>query len=84
MKLIVTSKQAIVAKDKKRYVLLKGIVESGDTVDIFTTEEQADGEFNLPAGAIATAEQIAKLFEDLPVCEVEFNQRGRLVSLKAF
>jgi len=82
MQVIVTSKQTIKSKAGQSYVILHGLSESGEVVSTMVTAEQAAGEFAVPESAMASKEQIAALFKDLPVVDIDFNQRGRLVGVK--
>jgi len=81
MKVIVTYKQDITAKAGQKYVIYRGISESGDMVEAFLTASQAE-EFAIPDSVIASKAQVAELFRDMPAVDVEFNQRGRIDSIK--
>jgi len=82
MQVILTSRQDITAKNGQKYVKYGGIYENGDEASIFLSAEQAS-EFNIASGDMLSKEQLKQLFADMPVCEVEFNQRGRIQTLKA-
>jgi len=82
MEIVITSKQDITSKKGDKFVVYKGILQDGATVEAFLTAQQAE-QFAIPEGAIATREQMKKVFQELPVCEIEFNQRGQVQTLKA-
>jgi len=81
MQLAITKKVEIKSKAGQAFTILHGIAEDGETVQVFMNEAQAK-EFDVPEGAIATAEQLKALHADLPVVDVDFNNRGRLVGVK--
>lgn len=80
MQAIITSRQEITGKNGKKYFVYQGIGKSGKTVECFLGEDQ-EIEFGVPENARATHEQLTALFKELPVIEVDFDQRGRLVSI---
>lgn len=81
MKIILTNKQEITSKKGEQFVIFRGIDATGSTVEAFLPKAKAD-EFNIADGNIASKKQIADLFETLPVCEIEFNQRGQVQDLR--
>jgi len=81
MQLAITKKVEIKSKAGQAFTILHGVAEDGETVQVFMNEAQAK-EFDVPTGAIASAEQLKQLQSDLPVIDVDFNNRGRLVSIK--
>jgi len=81
MKIILTSKQEITSKKGEQFVIYRGIDETGSTVEAFLPKARSD-EFAISDGNIASKAQIKELFDTLPVCEIEFNQRGQVQALK--
>lgn len=82
MDCVITSRQNITSKKGEEYVIFRGISQDGQTVEAFLTKAQAD-EFGIQNSAIMTPAQLKALFEKHPVVEIEFNQRGRVQSMKA-
>lgn len=82
MRLILTAKQDIKARTGQEYVKISYIdPKSGETGDLFVPREQYVA-YDLSADVIATPEKISKVEWPVEMVEVEFNQRGRVVSLK--
>jgi len=81
MEVVITSRTEITSKNGQKYFLYKGISKGGDTIEVFLNGDQ-EIEIGVPASARATAQQLEKLFTELPVIDVQFNQRGRLETIK--
>jgi len=82
MQLIITQRQEITSRKGDNFVVYRGIADDGSTVEAFLTAQQAT-EFDIPSEAIVSKAQLKELFATLPVSDIEFNQRGRVQSLKA-
>jgi len=80
MKTILTNKTEITAKTGEAYVIYNGFAEDGSPVQAFLSAAQAK-EFAVPAKSIVDPGTIAEMFENLPTVDVDFNQRGRVVSI---
>lgn len=81
MKIILTSKQEIQSKKGDQFVIFRGIDETGNTVEAFLPKSRAE-EFAISDASIASKQQVKDLFLTLPVCEIEFNQRGQVLALR--
>lgn len=81
MKVVITSKSVINAKNGQKYFKYDGFSETGEPVTAFLNEEQ-ETDLGIPKGAIVQPDQLKELFESLPVVDIQFNQRGRLQTIQ--
>jgi len=82
MRIVLTHKQLVTSgKTGAKYVIFKGVGESGDTVELFFSEAQAK-EYNIPDEAI-DVDGVKNLFANAPkIIDANFNQRGRVDSIE--
>lgn len=82
MRVIITNKQEITAKNGKEYISLKGVSQSGETVDLFLDVNQAH-QMEVRNVVPMSQDDLESLFANAAeVWEVSFNQRGRVDSMK--
>jgi len=82
MRVIITNKQEITAKNGKEYISLKGVSQSGETVDLFLDVNQAH-QMEVLNVVPMSQDDLDSLFANAAeVWEVSFNQRGRVDSMK--
>lgn len=82
MRIILTAKQTFKSKTGQEYVKCSFIdATTGETGELFSSAEQYRA-YGLPEDRIMDAKTVQQI--DWPVAdtEAEFNQKGRLVSLK--
>jgi len=79
MRVIITKKEEITSKGKE-YVVYKGISESGKTVDIFLSKQDAN-RYDIPDSVIADPASIKQLFSAETAVLANFDERGRLDTL---
>lgn len=83
MKVVITNRQDITSrKSGDKWTVFRGIAESGKTVEAWLSEKQAL-ELDIPEGALVSKSQLKQLFEELPVVDVEYDQDGRVETIKA-
>lgn len=81
MKIILTAKEPIKAKDGVEYVKCSFIaVATGISGDVFTTKEKYDA-FGVSERSYLDKAVLEQLAENATVVDVEFDQRGRVVAL---
>jgi len=82
MKVILTQKAVITSKKGETYTIYRGLGKSGVTIELFLNETDKE-RFEIPASKVMTEEVLNSLFETAPVVDVEFDQRGRVVSVES-
>jgi len=81
MQIVITHRQNITAKNTgDKFLILRGISRSGDTVELFMNQEMQE-KFPVSASAMVAPDALASFFDSVPTVEVEFNQKGRVESL---
>lgn len=80
MKVVLTYKQEITSKSGEKFVIYRGVSGSGDTVEAFLTQEQAE-RAGIPDTHILPPATIKALVEESRTVDVNFNQRGRVDSI---
>jgi len=82
---VVFTKKTEVTSNKSgspvKYTIVHGISDSGEGVQLFLNQEQLS-EYQITDAVVATPAQLKEIFESCPVVDVEFNQRGRVDSVK--
>lgn len=82
MKVILTTKEPIVSKSGDEYVKVGFIdCKSGKVGEIFTTKKVYDS-FEISDDKFLQSSVLKELVATSSIAEVEFDQRGRLVSLE--
>jgi len=79
MKVLLTSKRNIVSKDKKKYVIYNGISGSGNNVELFLNEDEAQ-KYNIPDANVLAGADVQDIFNDFSeaLVNVEYNDKGRI------
>jgi len=77
MKVLITKRTPIKAKNGTEYALYKGISKSGDTVDVFLTLEQE----KLYGISDANVVDVTDMLEGQELIEIDFNNKGRIDSI---
>jgi len=81
MKVLLTAKEDITAKDGREFVKLSFVTASnGVTGDVFITKDKYEA-LNLGVKNFVSAEDLAELVANLPSVDIEFDQRGRMVTV---
>lgn len=75
-----TGRTPITAKNGTKYIIYRGLGEDGDTVQLFLNEEE-ESQHSIPTSTINTATRIKSALKDLALVDIQFNQRGRMVSI---
>jgi len=81
MKVVITKEEVIPAKSGVKYHVFKGISEGGSTVELWFPESDSEA-VGICAAAIADPASVQALFDAESPVSVEFNQRGRVDSVK--
>jgi len=83
MRVVFFSKTSVTSKkDGAKYEIYRGVAQDGQPVEVFLNEEQVR-KFTIPAeGVVADQKVLAEVFDSAPVVDVEFNQKGRVESVK--
>lgn len=79
MKYVLTARKPIKSKTGSEFALYHAIDEKGETVTLFLTPEQ-ESEYGVSSESVIAS--VAELFEAGPVANVDFNNRGRVVSVE--
>jgi len=82
MKVILTQRQELTSKKGGAFVILRGVAEDGSTIEAFLSGEQIE-QFDVAPTAILKKSEIQRLFQELPAVDIEYNQRGRVVSIRS-
>jgi len=83
MRVILTAKENIKAKDGTEYVKCSFIsTTDGKSGDVFTTKDKYES-FDISTDSYVPLKDLIEFARSVPVVDVEFDQRGRVVSLYA-
>jgi len=77
MKIAITARKEITSKKGENFVLYSAVKPSGETLTAFISPEKDA----LLRSSHPTPEQVAQIFEVMPVVDVEFNELGRVENL---
>lgn len=80
MRFIATEKTIIKSKDGREWGVLKGILENGTNYEFITAKEQFEA-LSIPDDVVLSKDDVKELFTEYKSCNVEFDQRGKVVSI---
>lgn len=80
MPVILFSKVSFSGKDGRKWVKYTAINSKGEEVAMFFSAEQAEA-LAIPDAVVVKPAQLEQLFKELPIVDVQFNQRGRVESV---
>jgi len=82
MKIIITNKATFSSKKGDEYVKAQFInPETGATGELFTSKKEFDG-FNVEIADTTANPEVVNALRGIQTHDVEFDQKGRLVSIK--
>lgn len=80
MRFIAFEKTTIKGKDGREWGVIKGMLDNGSSYEFFTSKAEFDA-LAFPDDAVLSKDEVKEIFGQYKSAEVQFDQRGKLVTV---